>query len=98
MLETSTIDPCVSRRSISSAAARASSTGASKFAVKEAWRGGPARSPPLSRAAARERRRGPRGRDDTVELALPRERVLDVAFAPPGQRDVAPDEMDEPAV
>ena len=52
MLETRTIEPWVSRRSISSAAARASSTGASKFAVKEAWSAAPSISPPLTRAGS----------------------------------------------
>ena len=52
MLETSTIEPCVSRRSISSAAARASSTGASKFAANEACSAGPSSSPPFTRAGS----------------------------------------------
>src|SRR6185436_4380131 len=48
--------------------------------------------------AALGARRVARERDDAVELALHRERVLDVALAYFGQRDVALDEVDEPAV
>ena len=52
MLETSTIEPFVPRRLISSAAARASSTGASKFAAKEACRAGPSSSAAFTRAGS----------------------------------------------
>ena len=76
----------VSRRSISSAQARASSTGASKLAVKEAWSAGAVE---LSGLHAR----GVTGeRHDAVELAFHRERRLEVALAHLGLGHVAFDE------
>ena len=52
MLDTSTIEPCVPWRSISSAVARASSTGASKLAANEACSAGPSSSLALTRAGS----------------------------------------------
>ena len=92
MLETSTIAPFVSRRSISSAAARASSTGASKLAANEACSVAPVE------LAALHARRIAGERHDAVELALHLERVLDVALAHVGIGDVALHQVDEAAV
>jgi hypothetical protein len=85
--------PRVPRRDISSAAARARRTGASKLAVKEAW----SAAPPVQALALHPG--GVSGeRHDPVEVALQGEGRLEVAPAHLRQGDVSLHELHEPAV